>query len=72
MKENKMDEAILALDGQFLTNPFASERIKYKLKPLVADDDVYQLIINEKLENIANKNSTVYKNFVYIYKEIKS
>lgn len=71
MKENKMDEAILALDGQFLTNPFASERIKYKLKPLVADDDVYQLIINEKLENITNKNSTVYKNFVYIYKEIK-
>ena len=71
MKENKMDEAILALDGQFLTNPFASERIKYKLKPLVADDDVYQLIINEKLENITNKNSTVYKNFMYIYKEIK-
>ena len=71
MKENKMDDAIVALDGQFLTNPFASERIKYKLKPLVADDDVYQLIINEKLENITNKNSTVYKNFVYIYKEIK-
>ena len=71
MKENKMDEAILSLDGQFLTNPFANERIKYKLKPLVADDDVYQLIINEKLENITNKNSTVYKNFVYIYKEIK-
>lgn len=71
MKENKMDDAILALDGQFLTNPFASEKIKYKLKPLVADDDVYQLIINEKLENITNKNSTVYKNFVYIYQEIK-
>lgn len=71
MKENKMDDEIVALDGQFLTNPFANERIKYKLKPLVADDDVYQLIINEKLENITNKNSTVYKNFVYIYKEIK-
>ena len=28
MKENKMDEAILALDGQFLNNTFASESIK--------------------------------------------
>lgn len=71
MKENKMDDAILALDGQFLTNPFASERIKYKLKPLVADDDVYQQIINEKLDEITKKGSTIYKNFVYIYDEIK-
>lgn len=71
MKETKMDDAILALDGQFLTNPFASERIKYKLKPLVADDDVYQQIINEKLDEITKKGSTIYKNFVYIYDEIK-
>lgn len=71
MKENTMDDAILALDGQFLTNPFASERIKYKLKPLVADDDVYQQIINEKLDEVTRKDSTIYKNFVYIFEDIK-
>ncbi|NMA07258.1 MAG: DUF1524 domain-containing protein, partial [Ruminococcaceae bacterium] len=58
------------LEGQFLTNPFASnDRIKYKLKPLVSDDDVYQFIIADRIEKIENKDSKIYKNYMYILEE---
>lgn len=33
------------LEGQYLTNPYSADNIKYKLKPLVSDDDVYRCII---------------------------
>lgn len=69
MKEQGATEAIKNLEGQFLTNPFASnDRIKYKLKPLVSDDDVYQLIVKDKLDQIETKSqeSKIYKNYIYI------
>ena len=74
MKEQGATEAIKNLEGQFLTNPFASnDRIKYKLKPLVSDDDVYQLIVKDKLDQIEmkGKESKIYKNYREILKTIR-
>lgn len=67
MQEQEASEAINNLEGQFLTNPFVSnDTIKYKLKPLVSDDDVYQYIIKDKVDDIENKDSKIYKNYIYI------
>lgn len=71
MVENGMDKEIKALDGQVLTNPFSNEKIKYKLKPLVSDDDVYQYIVKGKADQVENKSSVIYKNFIYILNEIR-
>ncbi|KGF11746.1 MAG: DUF262 domain-containing protein [Negativicoccus succinicivorans] len=72
MKEKEATDAINNLEGQFLTNPFASnDRIKYKLKPLVADDDVYQFIVKDKVDQIENKESKIYKNYTYILDYIR-
>lgn len=72
MKEQEATEAINNLEGQFLTNPFASNsRIKYKLKPLVSDDDVYQFIVKDKIDQIVNQESKIYKNYIYILDYIR-
>lgn len=56
------------LNGQFLINPY-SENAKYKLKPSVSDDDSYKCIVENRLEDIKDKNnSNVYKNYEYIIK----
>ena len=61
-----MEEEIQSLEGQYLTNPFSSKKIKYKLKPLVSDDRVYQYIVSNQLDKIEDTNSNVYKNYIYI------
>lgn len=66
MKARHMDDDVLRLDGQYLTNPYSSVKIKYKLKPLVADDDVYRCIVEERLDDISNRKSTVFVNYEYI------
>lgn len=72
MKEQNKKDAINNLDGQFLTNPFSNNyEMKYKLKPLVADEDAYQYIVNDKIEEIENKDSKIYKNYRYILNFIK-
>ena len=63
LKENGDTEAIKNLDGQYLTNPYCNDRMKYKLKPLVADDQVYQKIIEEKFDEIKENGSNVYRNY---------
>lgn len=68
-KEQGLNDDIRNLDSLFLTNE-TSAKIKYKLKPLVSDDDVYKCIIDERLEDIDNINSNVYKNFIYLKDEI--
>ena len=72
LTKEKMWDSIAKLEGQFLTNPFASEKIKYKLKPLVSDDEVYQRIIENELDKITNRNSNVYKNYTYIMKRLEN
>lgn len=72
MKEQEAKDAMNNLEGQFLTNPFASnDRIKYKLKPLVSDDDVYQFIVKDKVNQIENQESKIYKNYIYILNYIR-
>lgn len=69
-KEENNTEQIQNLDTLFLTNGTTSAKIKYKLKPLVSDDNVYQHIVDEKLDDVADKDSNVYKNFIYLKNEI--
>lgn len=53
------------LESCYLINPH-TEINKYKLKPLVSDDEVYQHIVKRDFSHISNRNSNVYKNFIYI------
>lgn len=65
-KNNGELDRVQQLDGQYLTNPFHKDKIKYKLKPLVSDDDVYRCIVEDRLEDNENKQSLIYKNYIYI------
>lgn len=65
-KNNGETDRIKQLEEQFLTNPWTPEKIKYKLKPLVADDNVYKCIVEDRLDEIDNENSAVYKNYQFI------
>lgn len=67
MFKNKGEiDRVEQLDGQYLTNPFHKDKIKYKLKPLVSDDDVYRCIVEDRLADNENKQSLIYKNYIYI------
>lgn len=59
-------DRVQQLDGQYLTNPYHKDRIKYKLKPLVADDNVYRCIVEDRLSDNENQQSLIYKNYIYI------
>ncbi len=59
-------DRVQQLDGQYLTNPYHKDKIKYKLKPLVADDDVYRCIVEDRLNDNENEQSLIYKNYIYI------
>ena len=64
-KEGNINE-INKLEGQYLTNPYSEDKLKYKLKPLVSDDDVYRCIIEDRINEITDINSNVLKNYNYI------
>lgn len=67
MLQHGMENDVRILDAQyFLANPWDPEKVKYKLKPQVADDEVYQQIIVGDFDNITQKDSNVYKNYVCI------
>ena len=59
-------EKVKQLEGQYLTNPYHNDKIKYKLKPLVADYDVYRCIVEDRMDEITDKESNVLKNYQYI------
>lgn len=59
-------EKVKQLEGQYLTNPYHNDKIKFKLKPLVADDDVYRCIVEDRMDEITDKESNVLKNYQYI------
>lgn len=65
-KNNGEDERVQQLEGQYLTNPYHRDKIKYKLKPLVADDDVYRCIVEDRMGDIVDKDSSVLANYRYI------
>lgn len=71
MIERGMEDDAKRLEVQYLINPY-DESSKYKLKPLVSDDTVYQQLVNRDYANIADKKSNVWLNFEYIKNEIKT
>jgi len=70
MLEKGLKEEAEKLENQFLVNQYVDSKLKLKLKPLVSDDEVYQQIVNNQFEEITNKGSNVYKNFVWIENKI--
>lgn len=71
-KKNNEYTRVEQLEGQYLTNPYHSDKIKYKLKPLVSDDDVYRCIVEDRVDDIQDKGSLVLKNYYYICDYINS
>lgn len=69
MIEYQKKEDAEMLEEMYLLNRF-SKTNRYKLKPLVSDDTVYQQIVNGDFDMIENKDSKVYLNFIYIKKSI--
>lgn len=68
MQQKGLDAEAQRLDAQFLTNQYVPDKLKFKLKPLVADDEVYRQIVNNEWDEITATDSNVYKN----YKGIKA
>lgn len=65
----------LALDDMYLTNRYITEdSAKFKLKPLVSDDNVYLKIVENELSRLSEeeKQSNVYKNYVYIKRRLET
>lgn len=71
MCEKGLEQDANALEMQFLINQYVDDKFKYKLKPLVADDQVYQQIINNQFKEIIEKNSNIYKNYCWVKKELE-
>lgn len=70
MIEQGLKEDANAVEMQYLVNQFVDEKFKYKLKPLVSDDEVYQQIVNDQFNKITEKNSNIYKNYCWIVKRV--
>ncbi len=66
LKSKGKNSAVQQLEGQCLTNPYNADNLKYKLKPLVADDDVYRCIVENRFDDIQDTDSTVLKNYKFI------
>lgn len=65
MIERGMNLDAEELENMYLVNPF-NKTNRFKLKPLVSDDAVYQQIVTRDFENIQEKKANVYINFLYI------
>lgn len=70
-RQQNLQDEIKSLEGQYLTNPFSTAKMKYKLKPLVSDDEVYKCIVENEIDKIEDVNSNVYKNYIYIIDYLK-
>ena len=65
MLERSMNSDAEKLENMYLVNPY-NETNKFKLKPLVSDDTVYQQIVSRDFDNIQDKKANVYLNFFFI------
>lgn len=65
MLERNMNADAERLENMYLINQY-NETNKFKLKPLVSDDAVYQQIVAREFENIQETKTNVYQNFIYI------
>ena len=64
-KSNGENDQAQQLD-MFLINALSKDKFRYKLKPLVSDDDVYRCIVEDRLDDNEDEESPIYKNYVYI------
>ena len=62
------------IEKQILINEYVEDKLKFKLKPLVADDAVYMKIVNNQLNSVEEKEkeSNVYKNYFFIKDFVQS
>jgi len=65
MLERNMNSDAEKLENMYMVNPY-NETNKFKLKPLVSDDTVYQQIVTRDFDSIQEKKANVYLNFIYI------
>ena len=58
------------IESVYLTNPIGGQSTKFRLKPLISEDGVYQKIASGHLEDISEteRNTNCYKNYEYIRK----
>ena len=70
MAEHGRENDAAKLESMYLINPH-DDTNRYKLKPLVSDDTVYQQIVTNDFDNIADKKSNVYLNYCYIKSTIE-
>ena len=71
MLSRGMNQEADALNNQYLINPYAVDKLKYKLKPLVADDEVYLKIVTGNISDITETTSNVYKNYLWLKENIE-
>ena len=72
MQENNDIEKIKELEENYLINKNNSNNeSKYRLKPYVSDDNVFQKIVKDRVDKIENKQSNVYKNYINILSYIR-
>ena len=64
-----MEDEARQLESSYLINSINKD-IKFKLKPLVSDDLVYQKIVTGDIESVTETDSNVYKNFLFLKKKI--
>jgi uncharacterized protein with ParB-like and HNH nuclease domain len=67
-----LKEEATKLENQFLVNQYVPDKLKLKLKPLVADDQVYKQIVSDQFDDITEKGSNVYKNYNWIIEKVES
>ena len=70
MLEQGQESYAERLEDMFLINRH-DETNRFKLKPLVSDDMVYQQIVNRDFDAIEEKESKVYLNYLFIKKTIQ-
>ncbi len=72
MKENNDYEKIKKFENNYLLNSNRlDDKSKYRLKPYVSDDNVFQDIVEDRVDKIEEKDSNVYKNYINILSYIR-
>lgn len=72
MKENNDYEEIKKFENNYLLNSNRlDDKSKYRLKPYVSDDNVFQDIVEDRVDKIEEKDSNVYKNYINILSYIR-
>lgn len=72
-EENNDSKTAEIINEFYLFNKFSDDSNKFRMKPLVSDDEVFQKILNNDFNFIteSEKTSNIYSNFIYIENYIK-